>query len=33
MGRALSTNMREDEYIWDIGWKARRKETTSETKT
>jgi hypothetical protein len=28
MGRAYSTNGGEEECIQDIGWKARRKETT-----
>jgi hypothetical protein len=33
MGREYSTNEGEEECIWDIGGKARRKETTGETKT
>jgi hypothetical protein len=33
MGRAYSTNGREEECIYDIGGKARRKETTKKTKT
>jgi hypothetical protein len=33
MGRACSTNVEEEECIWDIGGKARRKETTKKTKT
>jgi hypothetical protein len=31
MGRACSTN--EEDCIWDIGGKARRKETSKKTKT
>jgi hypothetical protein len=31
MGRACSTNGEEQECIWDIGRKARRKETTGKT--
>jgi hypothetical protein len=33
MGRACSTNVGEDEYIEDIGGKARRKENIEKTKT
>jgi hypothetical protein len=33
MNRACSTNGGDDECIWDIGGKARRKETTRKTKT
>jgi hypothetical protein len=33
MGRACSTNGREDECIKNIGGKSRRKETTGKTKT
>jgi hypothetical protein len=33
MGRECSTNRREEECIYDIGKKARRKETTRKTKT
>jgi hypothetical protein len=33
MERALSTKGREEEYIKDTGGKARRRETTRETKT
>jgi hypothetical protein len=33
MGRACSTNVTEEEPMWDIGGKARRKETTRKTKT
>jgi hypothetical protein len=33
MGRACSTNGREEECIEDIGGKAREKETTRKTKT
>jgi hypothetical protein len=33
MGRACSTNGRDEECIQDIGVKARRKETTRKTKT
>jgi hypothetical protein len=33
MGRTCSTNRGEEECIYDIGGKARRKETTGETKT
>jgi hypothetical protein len=29
----ISTNEREQELLWDIGGKARRKETTWKTKT
>jgi hypothetical protein len=32
MGRACSKNVGEYECIWDIGGKARRKETTRKTK-
>jgi hypothetical protein len=32
MGRACSTNGGEEECIYDVGGKARRKETTRETK-
>jgi hypothetical protein len=32
MDRACSTNGREQECIWDIGGKSRRKETTRKTK-
>jgi hypothetical protein len=32
MGRACRTNGEEEEYIRDIGGKARRKETTRKTK-
>jgi hypothetical protein len=30
---ACSTNGGDEECIWDIGWKARRKETNGKTKT
>jgi hypothetical protein len=33
MGRACGTNAGEEECIYDIGGKARRKETTGKTKT
>jgi hypothetical protein len=33
MGRACSMNGDDEEYIQDIGGKARRKETTRKTKT
>jgi hypothetical protein len=33
MGRACSTNGGEEECIWDIGGKARRKVATRKTKT
>jgi hypothetical protein len=33
MGDACSTNGGEEEYIYDIGGKARRKYTTGKTKT
>jgi hypothetical protein len=33
MGRGYSTNEGDEECIWDIGGKARRKETTRKTKT
>jgi hypothetical protein len=33
MGRAYSTNREEEEYIYDIDGKARRKETTKKAKT
>jgi hypothetical protein len=33
MGRAYRTNGGEEECIWGIGVKARRKETTGKTKT
>jgi hypothetical protein len=33
MGRAYSKNTVEEEYIYDIGGKARRKENTRKTKT
>jgi hypothetical protein len=33
MGRAYSTNEGEEECIYDIAGKARRKETTGKTKT
>jgi hypothetical protein len=33
MGKACSTNGGEEECMKDIGWKARRKETTGKTKT
>jgi hypothetical protein len=33
MDRACSTNGKEEEYIKDIGGKARKKETTGKTKT
>jgi hypothetical protein len=33
MGRACSTNGGGEEYIYDIGVKARRKEATGKTKT
>jgi hypothetical protein len=33
MGRECSTNEVVDEHIYDIGGKARRKETTGKTKT
>jgi hypothetical protein len=33
MGRACTTNGGEDECIYDISGKARRKETTRKTKT
>jgi hypothetical protein len=33
MGEACSTNGGEEEWIQDIGGKARRKETTGKTKT
>jgi hypothetical protein len=33
MGRACSTNGGEEECIQNIGWIARRKETTGKTKT
>jgi hypothetical protein len=33
MGMACSTNEREEEFIYDIGGEARRKETTRKTKT
>jgi hypothetical protein len=33
MGRACSTNRSEEECIYDIGGKARRKKTTGKTKT
>jgi hypothetical protein len=32
MGRACSKNMGEEEYVEDIGGKAKRKETTGKTK-
>jgi hypothetical protein len=32
MGRACSMNGGDEEFIWDIGGKARRKETTRKTK-
>jgi hypothetical protein len=32
MGRACSTNGVEEECIWDIGVKARKKETTRKSK-
>jgi hypothetical protein len=33
MNRACSMNNGEEECIWDIGGKSRRKETTRKTKT
>jgi hypothetical protein len=33
MGRACSMNGGGEEYIWDLGGKARREETTRKTKT
>jgi hypothetical protein len=33
MGRACSTNVGEQECIWDIGVNARKKETARKTKT
>jgi hypothetical protein len=33
MGRACSTKRGEEECIWDIGGKARKKETTRKMKT
>jgi hypothetical protein len=33
MSKACSTNRGEEEFIWDIDGKARRKEITRKTKT
>jgi hypothetical protein len=33
MGRACSMNVAEEERMWDIDGKAKRKETTRKTKT
>jgi hypothetical protein len=33
MSGACSTNFGEEEFIYDVGWKAIMKETTGKTKT